>query len=167
MIMRKISALLLVIMLSVPAQNYSQNKSGRKVEPVGKKELEKLIKERNGKILFLNLWATWCVPCREEFPAIVKLAGEMKNVEFVTLSIDYPDEVNSKIIPFLDSFKADFVSYVSGIKGDEELINFFDKKWNGALPATFIYDGNGTKKAFLQGGRSYEEFKSELEKVIN
>ena len=165
--MKKILVLLLITMLAIPSINYSQNKSALKVEPVGKKELTKLIKERDGKILFLNLWATWCVPCREEFPAIVRLAGEMKDVEFVSISIDYPDEVDSKIIPFLNSFKTNFVTYVNGIKGDEDLINFFDKKWNGALPATFIYDRKGAKKAFLQGGRSYDEFKSELEKVIN
>ena len=49
------------------------------VDKIDKAKLSKLIKERKGKILFLNLWATWCVPCREEFPSIVKLANEKVN----------------------------------------------------------------------------------------
>jgi thiol-disulfide isomerase/thioredoxin len=53
------------------------------VEKIDKAKLTKIIKERKGKVLFLNLWATWCVPCREEFPSIVKLAEEFKDVEFI------------------------------------------------------------------------------------
>jgi len=138
------------------------------VETIDKTKLAKIIKERKGKILFLNLWATWCVPCREEFPSIVKLAGEYKDsVEFVGISVDYPDEVDSKIIPFLKSINADFVSYVNGFGSDEKLINALDKKWNGALPATFIFDMHGNKQFFLNGKQSYEEFKKEITKILS
>jgi thiol-disulfide isomerase/thioredoxin len=124
--------------------------------------LTKLIKERKGKILFLNLWATWCQPCREEFPSIVKLSEEFKDVEFAGISIDYPDEVDSRIIPFLKRNKVGFSCYVSGFKHDEDLINRLDKNWSGSLPATFIFDGHGKKIAFLSGKKSYVEFKNEI-----
>lgn len=136
------------------------------VEVVNKAKLSKIIKERNGKPLFLNLWATWCQPCREEFPTIVKLSNELKNVDFVNISVDFPDEVNSKIIPFLKMNNVDFPSYVNGFSGDEELINALDKNWNGALPATFIYDKHGVRQIFLSGKKSYDEFKKEIEKVM-
>ena len=135
------------------------------VEKIDQAKLQKLIKERKGKILFVNLWATWCVPCRDEFSSIVKFVNENKDVEFVGISVDFPDEVESKIIPFLKTNKANFVNYVNGIEGDEELINALDKKWNGALPATFIFDKNGKKISFLEGRKSYEEFKREIEKT--
>ncbi|NMB80938.1 MAG: redoxin domain-containing protein [Ignavibacteria bacterium] len=135
------------------------------VETITKDKLAKIIKERKGKPLFLNLWATWCVPCREEFPAINKLAEELKDVEFVGISVDFPEEVDSKIIPFLKLQNAKFISYVNGFEGDEELINTLDKDWNGALPATFIYDKNGKKVSFLEGKKSYDEFKKEIEKA--
>jgi thiol-disulfide isomerase/thioredoxin len=135
------------------------------VDTINKELLAKIIKERKGKPLFLNLWATWCVPCREEFPAINKLAEEYKDVDFIGISVDFPEEVESKIIPFLKSQKAKFVSYVNGFEGDEELINALEKDWNGALPATFIYDKNGKKTSFLEGKKSYDDFKKELENV--
>lgn len=135
------------------------------VEKIDKAKLSKIIKERKGKVLFLNLWATWCVPCREEFPSIVKLAGEYKDVEFIGISVDFPEEVESKIIPFLKSQNANFVSYVNAFESDEELINQLDKDWNGALPATFIYDKTGKKISFMEGKKSYEEFKKEIEKA--
>lgn len=134
------------------------------VDKIDKAKLSKLIKERKGKPLFLNLWATWCVPCREEFPSIVKLVGEYKDVEFVGITVDFPEEVDTKIIPFLKSNKANFVSYVNAFEGDEELINLLDKNWNGALPATFIFDKNGKRLTTLEGKKSYEEFKKEIEK---
>jgi thiol-disulfide isomerase/thioredoxin len=152
----------LILFAALPLAGYAQQ---IKVEPIDKTKLQKIIKERKGKPLFLNLWATWCVPCREEFPAINKLSDEFKDVEFVGISVDFPEEVESKIIPFLTSQKAKFVSYVNAFEGDEELINTLDKNWNGALPATFIFDKNGKKVSFLEGKKTYEEFKKEIEKA--
>ncbi len=136
-----------------------------KVEKIDKVKLQKIIKERKGKALFINIWATWCIPCREEFPSIIKLVSENKDVEFIGITVDFPEEVDSKIIPFLKSTKANFVSYVNAFEGDEELINIFDKNWNGALPATFIYDKNGKKISFLEGKKTYDEFKKEIAKA--
>ena len=160
---RKIFFLLLAIVV------FGFTKPGSKeitVDKIDKAKLEKIIKDRKGKVLFLNLWATWCVPCREEFPSIVKLSGEYKDVDFVSISVDFPDEVNSKIIPFLKSNKADFTTYVNAFNGDEELINLLDKNWNGALPATFLFDKTGKKLSFLEGKQSYDAFKKEIDRVI-
>jgi len=44
------------------------------------------IENRNGKILFVNFWATWCVPCVEEFPDLVKIYNEHKSSDFEFLS---------------------------------------------------------------------------------
>ena len=161
--MRKI--FLITVLLLTCVEIYSQQSDKITVETIDKAKLSKLIQDRKGKILFLNLWATWCVPCREEFPSIVKLADEMKDIEFVGISIDFPDEVDSKIIPFLKSNNINFTNYVNGFSGDEELINALDKNWNGALPATFIFDVKGNKKIFLSGSKSYYEFKKEIETI--
>ncbi len=163
-----ISAFLLILFfIGITANADEKSKQNNKivVESIDKDKLVKLIKERKGKPLFLNLWATWCIPCREEFPSINKLSEEFKDVEFIGISVDFPEEVDSKIIPFLKSQNAKFISYVNGFEGDEELINSIDKNWNGALPATIIFDKNGKKVAFLEGKKSYEEFKKEIEKA--
>lgn len=135
------------------------------VEKIDKSKLNKLIKERKGRILFLNVWATWCAPCREEFPSIVKLSNEFKDVEFVGISVDFPEEVDTKIIPFLKSNKSTFTNYVNSFESDEELINTLNEKWNGAIPATFIFDKKGKLLFFIKGKKSYEEFKKYIEKA--
>lgn len=158
---------ILLFTINILASEDEKSKQNDKiiVELIDKEKLTKLIKERKGKPLFLNLWATWCVPCREEFPSINKLSEEFKDVDFIGISVDFPEEVDSKIIPFLKSQNAKFISYVNGFEGDEELINSIDKNWNGALPATIIYDRKGKKISFLEGKKSYEEFKKEIEKA--
>jgi thiol-disulfide isomerase/thioredoxin len=137
------------------------------VEKIDKQSLEKIIKERNGKILLFNFWATWCVPCREEFPDIIRISSEYKNhdIEVIGISIDFDEDLKTKVIPFLKKQKVNFVNYVSGFRNDEELINLINKKWNGAIPATAIYGRNGKQISFLEGRKSYQEFKSAIEKA--
>jgi len=132
------------------------------VELIDKVKLDKLIKDRNGKVLLLNLWATWCVPCREEFPDLVKIQNAFPGVEVVGISNDYKDEVETRIKPFLKKQDVNFTNYVNGFKVETDLIDFLDDKWNGALPATFIYDTKGTLKLFAQGKKDFNYFRREL-----
>ena len=139
------------------------------VKPLDESGLKQMVARRNGKILFLNVWATWCVPCREEFPDLNKLAEQYKNsdVEFIGLSVDYPDEIESKIIPFLKKNPIKFQIYVQNFEDEGSLIQFLSKDWSGAIPATFIFDKDGVQKIFLPGLRNHEEFKQGLESVRN
>ena len=73
------------------------------------------------------------------------------------ISADYPDEIESKIIPFLREQKVNFKNYVNAFDDPNELIDFLNTDWNGALPATFIFDEDGKQKVFLEGKQSYEE----------
>ncbi|MGB2869814.1 MAG: TlpA family protein disulfide reductase [Bacteroidota bacterium] len=134
------------------------------VESLNEEKFRKLIKERNGKILLLNVWATWCAPCVEEFPDLVRLHNESEgsSVEVVVLSIDEPEDVQQKIIPFLKQHHATMKAYVKGFKKDDALIDALNKNWSGAVPATFLYDTNGNQRSFLVGKRSLEQFKKEL-----
>ncbi len=126
-----------------------------------------LKKQHEGKILFINAWATWCVPCQKEFPDLVRLKDYYRDsdVVFVGISVDFPDEVESKVKPFLYSQKVNFPNYVQNFKQPEDLINLLNEKWRGAVPATFIYDKKGKQQAFLLGKHSFDEFKEAIEKI--
>lgn len=130
--------------------------------------LTNLISENKGNVFVVNVWATWCVPCVEEMPALVKFTDsyESENVKVIGISIDYPEEIQSKILPFIKKHKINFPIYVNDFKNDEALINFLNKEWSGAIPATFIYDKTGIQKEFLLGKHSFEDFKSAVEKYL-
>jgi thiol-disulfide isomerase/thioredoxin len=150
---------------TLPAQNKNTLPS---VEPIDVKGIEHLVHARNGKILFLNVWATWCRPCVEEFPDLVKLYNDYQNagVDIAAISVDYPDEVDSKILPFLVSQHVPFKVYVANIKKDEDLINELNPSWSGAVPATFIFDASGKQRAFMFGQKTLRIFKAEIDTVL-
>lgn len=139
--------------------------SSLKVESIDRFHLERLIKERNNKPLLLNLWTTQNLSCQEEFSDLIKIKSAFSGVDVVGLSIDYKTEVETIIKPFLEEQKVNFVNYVNGCKKELELIDLLNEKWNGILPATFIYDTKGMLKSFAEGKKDYEFFRKELLKL--
>ncbi|MCX6151225.1 MAG: TlpA disulfide reductase family protein [Ignavibacteriales bacterium] len=140
----------------------------QRVDSINKFGLNTLIQKRNGKILLLNILATWCLPCIEEFPDLVKLSEsyEPGKLEIVGISVDYPDEVKSKILPFLTKHSVPFKIYVANFNKDEDLINTLDLKWNGAIPASFIYDNKGKQQFKLIGKSTFDHFKTKVDSLI-
>lgn len=153
---------MLLFSLSLTAQEI------KSIESINKEKLLKLISERNGNYLFINIWATWCVPCREEFPDIVKLHKKYgkSNIDFVSISVDFNEEITSKVIPFLNENNVDFKSYIQAFKNDEELINLINKDWQGAIPVTVIYNPMGQIVEFINGAKSYSVFETIISKYI-
>ncbi len=140
----------------------------RSVEPINEDGLRRLIHERAGRILLLNIWATWCKPCVEEFPGLIRLQQTYQDslVDIIAISVDYPDEVASKILPFLDSLGVSFTVFVADIPKPEDFIKTLDPAWSGAVPATFVFDRHGQRRAFLLGEKNYEVFKSLVEDAL-
>ena len=136
------------------------------VKTIAESELQELIDNRNGKILLLNIWATWCPPCRKEIPDLVKLSDNYKNiVDVIGISIDYSEDLEQKILPFLEKNNVSYVNYISAFRKDEDLINFLNKNWSGALPASFIYNPNGALLHFIEGKKDYDYFKEIIERI--
>ena len=165
----RIVILLFILDLSLNAVGVlaaDQHRS-RIVAPITVKGLEQLIHQRNGKVLLLNVWATWCKPCIEEFPDLIRLHRTYRDsaVDIVAISVDYPDEVDSKILPFLDSLNVSFKVFVADLQKQEDLINALNPSWSGAVPATFVYDAHGQRTAFLLGKKNFEIFKEALDNV--
>ena len=122
-----------------------------------------------GKVVLVNFWATWCKPCVKEFPELVKLYNDYKDKGFtlVFISADVPEEVKSKVVPFLIQQGVDFQTYNIGFDKPEDLINYVDKDWQGAIPSTYIYDKDGNMKTSILGTKTYEQFQSEISKYLN
>ena len=146
---------------------YSQQYSKQEIKSITNIELDEIISNRNDKLLLVNAWASWCIPCREEFPDLVELSKIYKNeLDVIAISVDYEEDIKAKVLPFLNKNKVEFPVYLSGFKKDEELINYFSKEWNGALPGTAIYDKSGKQIKFLEGKQSYESFSSIIKTIL-
>ena len=63
-----------------------------------------------GKVMVVNLWATWCGPCRQEIPELVKLHKEFhsRGVEIIGLTTENPDTSAEKVHKFIQDFQIDY-----------------------------------------------------------
>lgn len=120
--------------------------------------------------LLVNFWATWCGPCREEFPDLVRIDEQYRprGLEFITVSLDEVTEINTTVPQFLQEMRAGALpAYLLHAAEPEEAINAVDTSWDGQLPATFLYDARG-KLIFKHMGRiKPAELRAAIEKVMS
>jgi thiol-disulfide isomerase/thioredoxin len=76
-------------------------------------EIEKHVASQKGKPVAMDVWATWCVPCREKFPKFVALAGKHKGkASFLSLTIDEAEQLD-EAKKFLEKSKATFANFLA------------------------------------------------------
>lgn len=91
-------------------------------------------------IRVINFWATWCKPCLAELPAFEELQAKYqdKKVEVLLVSLDFPDQVRSRLIPFvLKKELRSKVLFLDDPHGDV-WIPQVSEDWSGAIPATLF-----------------------------
>jgi len=128
---------------------------------------ERLRAQQHGRVLLVNFWATWCEPCREEFPGLVRLHNTYRSrgLSLVEISMDEP-ESRPAIEKFLKSQGANFGSYRQRFKDFEALVNSINPRWGGGIPATFLYDRQGTLVESWQGATTFEEFEHAVKPLL-
>jgi len=113
-----------------------------------------------GKVVVLNFWATWCVPCRQEFPDLVKLdkAYRGRGLTVIGVSTDLAKDLPA-VEKFLAASSPDFANYRKKSGGDDQVfIEAVDPKWGGELPFSVVYGPDGKKAKVLSGKQSYQSF---------
>src|SRR5690349_7392212 len=97
------------------------------------------LEQWRGKVIVVNFWATWCAPCREEIPALIKFQSEYgaKGVQIVGIAIDQADKVR----PYAAQMKMNYPILI----GEADGIELTRRAGNplGGLPFTVIIDRNG------------------------
>lgn len=90
----------------------------------------------------VNVWATWCRPCVEEFPEIVAFARKRQGeAKVILVSADFASR-RELVEKFLREHGVDFPAYLKQ-GSDEEFIAALTQEWSGALPATFVFAPGG------------------------
>jgi len=97
------------------------------------------LSEWKGRVMVVNIWATWCPPCREEIPAFIRLQKQLmqKNVQFVGIAVDDKN-------PVADFTHAYGINYPILLGGNETmmLLRLYGNRM-GVVPQTLIFDPNG------------------------
>jgi thiol-disulfide isomerase/thioredoxin len=103
-----------------------------------------------GKVLVLDFWATWCPPCREEIPQLVRIAREKRDrgVEVVGLHIDDGGRSSPEAIKkFIRQFN---INYIVGMASEDLFISYLGEE-ETTIPQTLVFDRSGKVTAHLIG----------------
>lgn len=148
-----LAALLLTALPTAPAIGADGHAgSAPLLQPVDAEGLERVIDAQRGKVVVLNFWATWCEPCREEFPDLVRVAREFSpRLALVTVSLDDPDLAASTVTSFLKEMKAPAPALIKRPGDPDPFIRSVDPEWSGALPATFVHAADGRRVHAVYG----------------
>ena len=103
-----------------------------------------------GRMVLLNLWATWCVPCRKEMPALDALQGEMGGPDFEVVAVNIDTRNPDKARDWLRDNNITRLAW----HGDAEARIFQDLKRLAlavGMPTTLLVDGQGCARGVLHG----------------
>jgi thiol-disulfide isomerase/thioredoxin len=127
------------------------------------------IKDRisqSNKASFVNVWATWCEPCIAEFPDLIKLRENYKNMglELYLVSADSL-KIKNEVIDFLNAQEVTFETYIKD-EEDNQFMKGLSEKWAGALPVSLIYNKSGELISVHNGISSYEQMEDFANKAL-
>lgn len=128
--------------------------------------LEPLLYTKTNKTYIINFWAMWCAPCVKELPYIEAYANKHTEVEILLVSLDFPEDIETKLKPFLK--KNNIASKVVLLDDPDSntWINKIDPNWSGAIPFTIIF--NNEKRAFFEHSfTSFEELENTITETLN
>ncbi|MEL4308135.1 TlpA disulfide reductase family protein [Joostella sp. CR20] len=127
---------------------------------------EKLLSVSDDKTYIINFWATWCKPCVEELPHFETIAKQYKSkdVEVILVSLDFPNKVESALIPFIEKHNLESTVVLLDDPKQNTWIPKVDESWSGAIPATVIISKN--KRSFYEKSFTFIELEKELKAFI-
>lgn len=152
-----------VLFLILPFSMFSESRrKGNHIKVLNFQQLQPLLQLENDTIYVVNFWATWCAPCIKEIPYFEQLGKKYrdKNVKILMVSLDFPSQLQTRLIPFIETEKMENEVVLLDDPRSNHWIPLVDKNWTGAIPATLIY-GKGFREFYQQ------EFTfSELEEIV-
>lgn len=127
----------------------------------------KLLADHRGKPLLITFWATWCEPCREEFPLVNEMAKQYASQGLVVVGVDKDDDAEMHLVyRFIDRNQPVFPS-VRQKPGHEDAFNDgVDPRWRGVMPANFFYTADGQLAGFMVGAHPREDFEKMIHAIL-
>lgn len=128
--------------------------------------IDSFLHQKDSKVHVVNFWATWCAPCVKELPYFEQLQENFeKDVEVLLISLDFPNQYETKLKPFLKKKQLKSKVIVLDDVNMNTWIPQIDSKWDGAIPVTLIYNKN--KRQFYPQSFTYDELLNEVQKFLN
>ena len=129
---------------------------------------QKLVEKYRGKPLLVTFWATWCEPCRAEFPTLVALAEEYKPKGLSVFGVSLDSNADMHVVRhFLTEFRPGFPSYRQDPQIDvDEFYHGVNPDWQGSMPETILYTRDGRIAVHYTAEQTRQTFERAIRAIL-
>ena len=120
-----------------------------------------------GKVVLVNVWATWCIPCRQEMPDLLEVRQELgpRGLELLLVSADFDSEIDAARA-FLGTSGVTFPT-LHKKQPDQAFIDGLDPSWSGALPCTVVFGRDGARATSWEGKQDHDGLVARLTPLLD
>jgi thiol-disulfide isomerase/thioredoxin len=129
---------------------------------------QKLVQQYRGKALVVNFWATYCEPCRDEYPMLNELAKQYapQGLKLIGVTLDQDGDL-ILMRRFIARYKPIFPNYRKKPEEAEDAFNMAVMPgWNGSLPITIFYSKDGRQVGNFVGERNREAYEGMIRSLL-
>jgi thiol-disulfide isomerase/thioredoxin len=120
-----------------------------------------------GKVVMLNVWATWCSPCLREIPDLLAVEADLAAQGFVLLGLSVDEAVEA---PRVDEFRRRYFPAFRTLVRDapdmDAAVSVVDPAWNELVPTTYLVGRDGKLLQRIQGKKTREEFRAAAQAAL-
>ena len=139
----------------------------RDPELIDAQAYQRLVEQYRGKPLLVNFWATWCEPCRHEYPMLNELAKQYAPQGLKVVGVNLDDDGDLILMRrFLARYKPIFPNYRKQAGAEEAFRQAVLAGWNGALPASVFYARDGRQAGHVLGEGSRETYDTAIRSLL-
>ena len=164
------SLVLLAAATALAAPQASKTVAPRDPELIDAQGYQKLLQQYRGKPVLVNFWATYCEPCRDEYPMLNELAKKYAPQGLKVVGVSMDDDGDLILMRrFLARYKPVFPNYRKKAGEEAEFRQFTQAvlpSWNGSLPATFFYGKDGRQAGHMFGEGPRETYEAAIRALL-
>ena len=142
-------------------------KAPRDPEMIDIQGFQKILEQNRGKALLVNFWATWCEPCRDEYPMLNELAKQYaaKGLQVVGVSMDDDGDL-ILMRRFLARYKPVFPNYRKIPGAEAEFRQSVLAGWTGTMPVSVFYARDGRQVGHFIGEKGREQYEEAIRGLL-
>jgi len=146
----------------------SAEDDGVKLEKINYENFRtKVVANKNAKFTMVDAWATWCAPCKENFPHVVEMHKKYGNKGLAVVSLSFDDPANAKQFSEAEKFLKEKKAVFRNVLLDEEEGVGFEKLNINAIPAVFLFGPDGKEiRRFTLDDPNHQFTYDEVEKAV-
>jgi thiol-disulfide isomerase/thioredoxin len=128
---------------------------------------QKLVEQYRGKPLLITFWATWCEPCRDEFPMLNELVKQYapQGLQVVGVNLDGDGDL-ILMRRFIARYKPVFKNYRKTAGGEDAFVQTVRPGWRGEIPASFFYGQDGQQIGHLVGASDRATYEAAIRSLL-